>query len=221
MAYVEFVESLANALESRDRYTAGHSQRVSQISASIARSLNLDPAEQERVRVGALLHDIGKIGIPDAVLQKPGALTDAEFTSIKQHPTIGCRILEGVNGFAPYLQSVELHHENWDGSGYPRGLRGEEVPLAARIIHVADAWDAMTTDRPYRNGFSHARAFAVIRINAGTQFDPEIVEVFSRLLPPETTGEYQSILSLAAAVGPPGATVPSFVTEASVHLEQS
>jgi putative nucleotidyltransferase with HDIG domain len=206
-AYVEFIGSLANALDARDRYTAGHSQRVSQVALSIARALGLSNEEQECVRVGALLHDIGKIGIPDAVLQKPGVLSDAEFAQIKQHPTIGCQILKGVNGFSPYLPAVEFHHENWDGSGYPRGLHGEETPLAARIVHVADAWDAMTTDRPYRKGFSPSRALAVIRINAGTQFDATIVEAFGSTLPPEWNEDYQAVLRLTNAVGKHGTPV--------------
>jgi len=220
-AYVEFVGSLANALDARDRYTAGHSLRVSQISSAIARALDLDPEDQECIRIGALLHDIGKIGIPDHVLQKPGVLSDAEFALIKQHPSIGCRILEGVNGFAPYLQAVELHHENWDGSGYPRGLEGKAIPLAARIVHVADAWDAMTTDRPYRLGFSQARALAIIRINAGIQFDPDIVEVFTTMMRPEQTEEYHSILRLATAVGRSEPTLVATVAEAAAHLEQA
>ena len=206
-AYVEFIGSLASALDARDRYTAGHSQRVSQVALSIAQSLGLSAEEQECVRVGALLHDIGKIGIADSVLQKPGILSDAEFTQIKQHPTIGCQILKGVHGLTPYLQTVEFHHENWDGSGYPKGLHGEETPLAARIVHVADAWDAMTTDRPYRKGFSPSRALAVIRINSGTQFDPRITEAFSRTLPPEWNEDYHAVLRLANAVGKHGQPV--------------
>ena len=200
-AYVEFVGSLANALDARDRYTAGHSLRVSQISASIAHAMNLSAEEQDTIRIGALLHDIGKIGIPDAVLQKPGVLSDAEFTLIKQHPSIGCHILKGVIGLNAYLPAIEFHHENWDGTGYPRGLREHQIPLAARIVHIADAWDAMTTDRPYRQGFSRARALAVITINAGKQFDPELVGVFSELMQPAADDEYHSILRLAAAVG--------------------
>ena len=215
-AYVEFVGSLANALDARDRYTAGHSERVSHIAASIARAMELEPAQEENIRIGALLHDIGKIGIPDYVLQKPGVLSDAEFALIKQHPTIGCRILEGVNGLSPYLPVVELHHENWDGTGYPHGLHGEETPLAARIVHVADAWDAMTSDRPYRLGFSHARALAVININAGTQFDPTITAIFSRMMEPEQNEEYHSILRLAAAVG----QEPSLMADA-IRLQQT
>ena len=215
-AYVEFVGSLANALDARDRYTAGHSERVSQLATSIARELGLSAEEIENTRIGALLHDIGKIGIPDHVLQKPGVLSDSEFALIKQHPTIGCRILEGVHGFTPYLPVVELHHENWDGTGYPKGLKGEEIPIAARIVHVADAWDAMTTDRPYRSGFSRARALAVIKINAGTQFDPVIAEAFNRIMQPEQTEEYHSLLRLAAAVG----REPSLAAHAA-HIDRT
>jgi putative nucleotidyltransferase with HDIG domain len=217
-AYIEFAGSLANALDARDRYTAGHSLRVSQLAASIARRMELSEVEQENIRIGALLHDIGKIGIPDYVLQKPGVLSEAEFLLIKQHPSIGCRILECVQGFTPYLPAVEFHHENWDGSGYPRSLHGKEIPLAARIVHVADAWDAMTSDRPYRRGFSPARALAVIRINAGTHFDPEIAELFAQMMNVEATEEYQSILRLASAVGE---KEPAVATTNAFQLEQT
>jgi putative nucleotidyltransferase with HDIG domain len=177
-AYVEFIESLANALDARDRYTAGHSNRVSELSSSVAREMGLPAETVELVRVGALLHDIGKIGIADAVLQKPDRLTPAEFAIIRMHPEIGRRILEGVDGFAPYLPAVELHHENWDGTGYPRGQSGETTPVEARIIHVTDAFDAMTSDRPYRRGMEEAQALAILRKCARTQFDPYIVDVF-------------------------------------------
>lgn len=177
-AYVQFVGSLASALDARDRYTAGHSGRVSELSCATAKALGVTPEELETIRVGALLHDIGKIGISDTVLQKTGWLTAEEFEIIKQHPEIGRRILEGVQGFAPYLAAVELHHENWDGTGYPKGQAGETTPLAARIIHVADAYDAMTTDRPYRRGMSHEQAIATLRECAGSHFDPAIVRAF-------------------------------------------
>jgi putative nucleotidyltransferase with HDIG domain len=177
-AYLESVGSLASALDARDRYTAGHSHRVSQYSCAIASAMGLAASDIERIRIGALLHDIGKIGIPDRVLQKPGRLNDDEWELIKQHPVIGRRILEGVNGFAQYLAAVELHHENWDGTGYPHGQQGTETPIDARIIHVADAYDAMTTDRSYRSAMSHQRAMSILRDNAGRQFDAEIVYVF-------------------------------------------
>jgi HD-GYP domain-containing protein (c-di-GMP phosphodiesterase class II) len=177
-AYLEFVSSLANALDARDRYTAGHSWRVSQLSCAVARAMNHRPEEVERLRIGALLHDIGKIGIADSVLQKPGRLTDEEFELVKQHPVIGRRILEEVQGFAPYLGAVELHHENWDGSGYPHGQSAEQTPIDARIIHVADAYDAMTTHRSYRRGLTHEEATAELIAYAAKQFDPKVVEVF-------------------------------------------
>jgi HD-GYP domain-containing protein (c-di-GMP phosphodiesterase class II) len=180
-AYFEFVGSLASALDARDRYTAGHSHRVSDLACATASAMNLAHEDVERIRTGALLHDIGKIGIADAVLQKPGRLTEEEFSIVKQHPVIGRRILEGVHGFAPFLAAVELHHENWDGTGYPKGQSGEETPIDARIIHVADAYDAMTTDRSYRRGMTHEKALSILVENAGIQFDPRIVDVFLNL----------------------------------------
>lgn len=180
-AYLQFVGSLASALDARDPYTAGHSHRVSQLSCAIASALGLRSSELERIRIGALLHDIGKIGIADSLLQKPGRLTDEEFALIREHPVIGRRILEGVGGFAPYLGAVELHHENWDGSGYPHGQRAEETPIDARIIHVADAYDAMTTNRSYRRGMTHEKAMSILTEYAGIQFDPNIVPVFTAL----------------------------------------
>jgi putative nucleotidyltransferase with HDIG domain len=180
-ANVEFIEALASALDARDPYTAGHSRRVSQYACSVAQAMGLSPAQTHEIRIGALLHDIGKIGITDAILQKPERLTPEEDCLIRQHPSIGRRILEGVRGFQPFLDVVELHHENWDGSGYPRGLHAEETPLAARVVKIADAWDAMTSDRPYRRGMSRNQALAMLRKVAGTQMDPAIAEVFCNL----------------------------------------
>jgi len=189
-AYVEFIGSLANALDARDRYTSGHSRRVSQLCCATAAAMGLNPEQIAQIRVGALLHDIGKIGIADSVLQKPGRLTDEEFAMVKEHTVIGRRILEGVQGLAPYLGAVELHHENWDGSGYPKGQSGEETPIDARIIHVSDAYDAMTTDRSYRWGMSHEQAIDILHTYAGTQFDPRVVEMFMNL-PREIVTENQ------------------------------
>jgi HD-GYP domain-containing protein (c-di-GMP phosphodiesterase class II) len=180
-AYLEFVGSLANALDARDGYTSGHSWRVSQLSCATASAMQLNPDEVERIRIGALLHDIGKIGVADHVLQKPGKLTAEEFALVKEHPVIGRRILEGVQGFTPFLPAVELHHENWDGSGYPKGQSAEETPIDARIIHVSDAYDAMTTDRSYRYGMTHEKAISILIEFAGVQFDPRIVDVFVSL----------------------------------------
>ena len=180
-AYLQFVGSLANALDARDPYTAGHSRRVSELSCALATALQLPAQDVERIRIGALLHDIGKIGVSDSVLQKPGKLTDEEFELVKQHPVIGRRILQGVYGFTEYLPAVELHHENWNGTGYPHGQQKTETPVDARIIHVADAYDAMTTNRSYRQGMTHERALSILADNAGVQFDPEIVATFLML----------------------------------------
>jgi len=180
-AYLQFVGSLANALDARDQYTAGHSRRVSELSCALATASQLPETDVERIRIGALLHDIGKIGVSDSVLQKPGRLTDEEFDQVKQHTVIGRRILEGVHGFAEYLPAVELHHENWNGTGYPHGQRETETAIDARIIHVADAYDAMTTDRSYRQGMTHEKALSILVDNAGIQFDPEIVATFLML----------------------------------------
>jgi putative nucleotidyltransferase with HDIG domain len=178
-AYVQFVGSLAQALDARDAYTAGHSRRVSEYSCAIAKAMNISEPDLEIIRVGALLHDLGKIGISDLVLQKPGRLTPEEEELIRQHPVIGKRILENVQGLEAYLGIVELHHENLDGTGYPHGLVRDETPLHARIVKVADAYDAMTSDRPYRQGKSHAEALAVLRSVCGSEMDPSVVEAFA------------------------------------------
>jgi HD-GYP domain-containing protein (c-di-GMP phosphodiesterase class II) len=179
-AYIEFIGSLAGALDARDDYTAGHSRRVSEYSCAIAQALNFTGRELEVIRIGALLHDIGKIGVTDSVLRKPSKLTSDEMAQVQQHPTIGRRILEGVRGFQQYLPIVELHHENWDGTGYPLQLAEVRVPLYARITHVADAYDAMTSARSYRSALSHEAAIGELKRCAGTQFDPEIVEALLR-----------------------------------------
>ena len=180
-AYVEFIGSLASALDARDGYTSGHSGRVAKYANVTAAAMGLGRDQVEQIRISAQLHDIGKIGIPDNVLQKPGRLTAEELVMLQEHTVIGRRILEGVEGLMPYLDGVELHHENWDGSGYPRRLSGEEIPIAARIIHVSDAYDAITTHRSYRPGRTHEQAIHELMRCAGTEFDPRIVEVFLNL----------------------------------------
>ena len=205
-AYLEFVGSLANALDARDQYTAGHSLRVSQYSCAVASALQMPREEIERIRIGALLHDIGKIGIADSVLQKPGKLTAEEFALVKQHPVIGRRILEEVQGFAPFLAAVELHHENWNGTGYPKGQSGEETPIEARIIHVADAYDAMTTNRSYRHGTTHERAISILIENAGIEFDPRIVEAFVQI-PREVLAGQSNQMEIPSVMEEPAAAV--------------
>jgi hypothetical protein len=181
-ASLEFLETMARALDARDRYTAGHSDRVSANSTAIAQALGLPEKEVEIIRIGAKMHDIGKIGIPDAVLQKQGPLTMEEYDLIKLHPEIGKRIMEKVGQFQVYLPIVELHHEDWDGRGYPHGLSGEEVPLGARIVHVADVYDAITSDRAYRKAMPPEQVREIMLRSSGTMFEPVLVETFLSIL---------------------------------------
>jgi putative nucleotidyltransferase with HDIG domain len=182
-AVVGAIRALAAALDARDAYTAGHSERVSAISVAIGRQMHLNDPDIEVLRLGALLHDIGKIGISDNILGKAGALTDEEYEVIKSHPVLGAQILRTVAFLEPHLPIVELHHEQPDGLGYPHGLKGDQVPILARIVHVADAFDAMTTARAYRAGRPAADALAVLWRHAGTQFDLDAVRGISAALP--------------------------------------
>jgi diguanylate cyclase (GGDEF)-like protein/putative nucleotidyltransferase with HDIG domain len=168
------VEALAIALLERDRYTGEHSESVVDMAVAVARGLGLSSAQIEDIRAGALLHDIGKVGIPDAILNKPGPLTPDERSVMAEHPVIGERILRGIGGFAPVADIVRHEHESFDGSGYPDGLAGEEIPIGSRIILACDAYHAMTSDRPYRSRMSHADAFHELRRCAGRQFDPNV-----------------------------------------------
>ncbi len=177
-ATLEFIETMAQALDARDPYTAGHSNRVSRNSTAVANAMALPADQIEIIRIGAKLHDIGKIGIPDNILQKPGRLGEEELALIKRHPQIGKRILEKVGSFQEYLPIVELHHENHDGSGYPYGLKGEEIPLGVRIVHVVDVYDALSSDRAYRKALSWKEASQLLVSGSGTQFDPDVVELF-------------------------------------------
>ncbi len=179
---VSAIRGLAAALDARDPYTAGHSDRVSLLSVGMARRLALSASDIEILRVGALLHDIGKIGVPDAVLQKPGSLTDEEFAIIKTHPTLGARILRTISFLANHVPIVELHHERPDGRGYPHGLSGTEIPVFASIVHVADAYDAMTTDRAYRDARSASEAVAELWRCAGSDFDVDAVRALVAVL---------------------------------------
>jgi HD-GYP domain-containing protein (c-di-GMP phosphodiesterase class II) len=181
-AYLQFVETMAQALDARDRYTAGHSLRVAEYSYTLALAMGLPQEAANTIRVAAQLHDIGKIGIPDAVLQKPGVLSAEEYGLIKLHPQIGRQILEKVRRFDNLLSVVELHHENHDGTGYPFGLAGDEIPLYARIVHVADSFDAMTSTRIYRRALSMRAAVLEIERNAGRMFDPAAAHTFVHLI---------------------------------------
>jgi diguanylate cyclase (GGDEF)-like protein len=170
--------SLAKAVDARDVYTGSHSERVGELSARIARRLGIDEPQIELTRLAGSLHDLGKLAIPEEILRKPGALTEAERLVLQRHPQIGYRMLESL-GVEPIAEWVLHHHECWDGSGYPDGLRAEQIPLGARIIFVADAFDAMTSERVYRKPLSERDALAELERCAGSQFDPTVVDAFS------------------------------------------
>jgi HD-GYP domain-containing protein (c-di-GMP phosphodiesterase class II)/pSer/pThr/pTyr-binding forkhead associated (FHA) protein len=179
--FVQTVTALAQAVEMRDEYTGNHTQRVTAYALLLAAEMGLEETERRRLRVATLLHDIGKIAIDDQILRKPGRLSDPEFTEMKTHVLRGWEIIQMIPGLAWALPVVRGHHERWDGRGYPDGLAGEDIPLTARVVAVADAFDAMTSDRPYRAGMPSARAFAELQAGAGTHFDPECVAAFIRV----------------------------------------
>lgn len=181
-SYEVSILALTKALEVRDRDTAGHSNRVAAMTVRIARMFGIDESQIEHIRRGALLHDIGKIGVPDAILHKPGPLTDAEMATMKQHPVIGFQLLAQIPYLQPAIDIPFCHHERWDGSGYPRGLQGEQIPIAARIFAVADTWDAMTTDRPYRGALPPEDVLEHIKSLSGIHFDPGVVVAFCSLI---------------------------------------
>jgi diguanylate cyclase (GGDEF)-like protein len=170
------IVGLATTLLERDRYTGDHSEAVVQLTVRVARALALNPDEVNRVETAALLHDIGKVGIPDSILHKNGPLSDDEWVLMKEHPVIGERILRAIPGLGSVARIVRHEHERWDGGGYPDGLAGDSIPMGSRIILACDAYHAMTSDRPYRQAMSHGDALRELRKSAGTQFDPQVVE---------------------------------------------
>jgi HD-GYP domain-containing protein (c-di-GMP phosphodiesterase class II) len=172
------VRALVSAIEAKDAYTCGHSERVALYGQCLAKRLGYSDDDLQRLYLSGLLHDIGKIGISDAVLTKPGKLTDEEFDEIKRHPRQGWHILQGLEELESIMPGVVFHHERIDGKGYPDGLAGEEIPIDGRLLAVADAFDAMTSDRPYRKGMSIEKAFSILLDGAGTQWDPELVQAF-------------------------------------------
>lgn len=184
-AMLTTIHSLVTTIGKRDAYTWGHTMRVKEYSMVIAKEMGLSKEETERLQLAAALHDIGKIGIRDSVLLKDGRLSDDEFTVIKQHTIYGEEIIQPIKCLRFIIPGIRQHHERYDGTGYPDRLKGEQIDLIARIIAVADSFDAMTTDRPYRRVFSHARALDELRVNAGTQFDPEVVQAFIRAVDPK------------------------------------
>ncbi|NUM87696.1 MAG: HD-GYP domain-containing protein [Bdellovibrionales bacterium] len=174
----ECLRAIVSSLEEKDSYTHGHSLRVAEYAMLLGEALALPENDLRDLELSALLHDIGKIGIPDHVLMKPGRLTQAEFEIMKSHPVRTARILEKISALERIIPGVKYHHERWDGHGYPDGLRGEEIPLFARIILIADTYDAMTSTRPYRLALDKSIAFEELRRCSGTQFDAKLVEAF-------------------------------------------
>ncbi len=185
---LEVVTSLAGTIDAKDPYTKGHSSLVSRYSEALARAIHLPEAEVERIKLGALLHDIGKIGIPENVLRKPAMLDDDEWEIMKQHPVIGAdKVLAPNESLRDLIPMVKYHHEHWDGTGYPCGLKGEEIPLNARIVSIADAYHALVSDRPYRKGLSVEKACEILKLGAGVQWDKELVRQFIVIAPSLST----------------------------------
>lgn len=181
--FLDAIRSLVFAVDAKDPYTSGHSERVALFARRLGQELGLDEEACQRLYLGGLLHDVGKIGISGAILRKAGRLTDEEFAEIKQHPEQSWAMLHDLEHLQQILPGILHHHEEYDGTGYPDGLAGEEIPLDARIMAVADAYDAMTSDRPYRNGMPQEKVEAILRQGAGTQWAPQVVETFFRAMP--------------------------------------
>lgn len=181
-AYEATIEGWSRALDLRDKETEGHSQRVTKLTVDLAAEFGMNEEQLLHIRRGALLHDIGKLGVPDAILHKTGLLTDEEWVVMHKHPQFAYNMLHSVEYLRPALDIPYCHHEKWDGSGYPRGLKGDEIPIGARLFAIVDVWDALNSDRPYRSAWKKEEVFAFIQEQAGKHFDPKVVEVFFRVI---------------------------------------
>jgi putative two-component system response regulator len=181
-AYDATIEGWSRAMEMRDSDTEGHTRRVTEVTLLLAKALGFTEDEFVHLRRGAMLHDMGKLSIPDAILLKPGPLNDDEWATMHKHPQLAYDLLHPVEYLRPALDIPYSHHEKWDGSGYPRGLKGEEIPLAARLFAVVDVWDALLSDRPYRAAWEKEKVFAYMREQSGKYFDPKVVDIFLNLM---------------------------------------
>jgi response regulator RpfG family c-di-GMP phosphodiesterase len=189
--FLSAIDSLVRTMEERDAYTAGHSMRVRHFALALATAVGLDPRRRKSLSIAAKLHDIGKVGVPEAILNKPAALSPEEERVVRDHPVIGERILAPVIRNREVLSAVRGHHERYDGKGYPDGLRGDQTPLLARLISIPDCFDAMTTSRAYRAALPVAQALSIIRDGAGTQFDPDLVRAFLQVAPQLPVGDFR------------------------------
>lgn len=181
LAYDKTIEGWSHAMDLRDKETEGHTQRVTQMSLKLAEAFGIHGEELLHIQRGALLHDMGKLGIPDAILLKPEKLDNAEWELMRQHPQMAYDMLYPIEYLHPALDIPYCHHEKWDGTGYPRKLKGDEIPLAARIFAIADVWDALTSNRPYREAWSPQKTLEYIRQQSGKHFDPRVVDAFTRI----------------------------------------
>jgi HD-GYP domain-containing protein (c-di-GMP phosphodiesterase class II) len=181
-SYLQAIRGLANSIEARDECTAGHTDRVCRLAEMVARRLKWDERRLEHLVMGCTLHDIGKIGVPDRILNKPDRLTDEERARMMAHPEVGLMIIDGIDLFRPAIPYIIAHHEWYDGTGYPNGLTGEEIPVEGRLLAVVDTFDAILSDRPYRKGASVRQAVSELVKFSGTQFDPEIVKALVEIL---------------------------------------
>jgi putative nucleotidyltransferase with HDIG domain len=181
LAYDSTIEGWSRALDLRDQETEWHTLRVTEMSIKLARAFGLNDSDLIQVRWGALLHDIGKMGVPDRILHKPGPLNEEEWVIMRKHPVLAHDLLAPIRYLRLALDIPYSHHEKWDGSGYPNGSQGNQIPLIARLFAVADVWDALTSDRPYRLAWSEERAREHIQASSGTHFDPQVVELFTQI----------------------------------------
>ena len=181
-AYDATIEGWSRAMDLRDRETEGHTQRVTQLTLKLAEAAGMNQEELVHIRRGALLHDMGKLGIPDAVLHKPAKLTDEEWVLMRQHPQLAYDMLHPIDYLHPALDIPYCHHEKWDGSGYPRGLKGEQIPLVARLFAIVDVWDALTSDRPYRPAWQKEETLKYIKEQSDKHFDPRAVDLFFQIV---------------------------------------
>jgi putative nucleotidyltransferase with HDIG domain len=180
--YLDTIRSLASAIDAKDPYTRGHSERVATLSVEIGRELGLEGAELTALEYGGILHDIGKIGVPEQVLRKPGRLTPEERTLVKSHAPVGAEIVEGIAFLHAAEPAIRHHHERWDGGGYPDGLSGEAIPLVARIVNAADTWDACTSERPYQRAYSAPEVISILASLRGTQIDPRVHDAILKVV---------------------------------------